>query len=193
MRSRTALTATALTTTALLLTACTSAGEPKTIRVTVTQTVSSTPEADASPNASADALKMGTKKTLDDSTNDTHFTAQVTEYQQPHKGPQPETPTDLGGDIWATVNVKVCNLRGATFSVGQTAWSLEYDDGTSVESTGLSGGDMPKPEYPMDRAVKPGRCAAGLISYPVDSKKRPARVTYAPESGESAEWAVPST
>ncbi|MDT0477383.1 DUF4352 domain-containing protein [Streptomyces sp. DSM 41014] len=191
MRSRTALTVTALSATALLLTACTSAGEPKTIRVTVTQTVPATQEAAASPNTRA--LKMGTKKTLDDSTNDTHFTAQVTEYQQPPKGPQPEAPTDLGGDIWATVNVKVCNLRGATFTVGQTAWSLEYDDGTSVESTGLSGGDMPKPEYPMDRAVKPGRCAAGLISYPVDSKKRPARVTYAPESGESAEWAVPST
>ncbi|WP_176734518.1 hypothetical protein [Streptomyces sp. EN23] len=49
---------------------------------------------------------------------------------------------------------------------------------------------MPKPEYPMDKAVKAGRCAAGLIAYPVDGSKRPERVVYSPEGLDSLEWAI---
>lgn len=55
--------------TALLLaptaSAC-SSGEPKTIRVTVTQTVTATPGPKAAPDASDSVLKMGDKKTVDE-------------------------------------------------------------------------------------------------------------------------------
>ncbi|MEU2061987.1 hypothetical protein [Streptomyces sp. NPDC013455] len=49
---------------------------------------------------------------------------------------------------------------------------------------------MPKPEFPMDKPVKAGRCAAGLIAYPVPSGKRPERIVYAPEGTDPIEWAV---
>ncbi|MET9831847.1 DUF4352 domain-containing protein [Streptomyces sp. NPDC006385] len=117
---------------------------------------------------------------------------QAIEYQQPYKGPQPQAPADFqGGDTWATAEIKVCNVEGADISVSQFPWSLAYADGTSIEVTGSSGGDMPKPEYPMDKTVKPGRCAAGLIAFPVPGDKRPERLVYEPESGEVLEWAIP--
>ncbi|WP_369229317.1 hypothetical protein AB5J56_01820 [Streptomyces sp. R21] len=49
---------------------------------------------------------------------------------------------------------------------------------------------MPKPEFPMDKTVKPGRCAAGLIAFPVPSGKRPERLVYGPEGSDLSEWAV---
>lgn len=172
-------------------TACSSGGEPKTIRTTVTQTVTASPAAEAAATTDS-ALKMGAKKTIDDAENNVHLTIQGLEYQQPYKGPQPQKPEDFqGGDIWATASVKVCNVNGASISVDQTAWSLAYADGTSIEVTGSTGGDMPKPEYPMDKTVTSGRCVAGLIAFPVPSKKRPERLVYEPEGGKPTEWAVP--
>jgi hypothetical protein len=55
-------------------------------------------------------------------------------------------------------------------------------DGTVIEVTGSYGGDSPKPEYPMDRTLKVGRCVRGKIAFPVPSKKRPELIVYAPES-----------
>ncbi|MFF4933563.1 DUF4352 domain-containing protein [Streptomyces griseofuscus] len=134
---------------------------------------------------------MGAKKVINDDANDVHLVIQATEYEQPYKGPQPQRPEDFqGGDVWATIHVKVCNLSGPDISVSQTPWSLEYADGTSIEVTGSTGGDMPKPEFPMDRAVKAGRCAAGLIAYPVPSDKKPERVVYAPDGLDPVEWAA---
>ena len=179
--------------TALLVaataTACGS-GEPKTIRTTVTQTVTATPseESAATPGG---ALKMGAKKTINDAENNLHITVQALQYQQPYKGQQPQDPEDFqGGDTWATATVKVCNVRGADITVSQFPWSLAYKDGTSIEVTGSTGGDMPKPEFPMDKTVKPGRCAAGLIAFPVPSDKRPERLVYEPEGSDPSEWAV---
>lgn len=172
-------------------TACSSGGEPKTIRVTVTQTVTAKPSEEATAKADG-ALKMGAKKTVDDAENNVHLTVQGLEYQQPYKGPQPQKPEDFqGGDVWATANVKVCNVKGADITVDQSVWSLAYPDGTSIDITGSTGGDMPKPEYPMDKIVQPGRCAAGLISFPVPSSKRPERLVYEPDGGSPTEWAIP--
>ncbi|MER7968692.1 DUF4352 domain-containing protein [Streptomyces sp. NPDC096080] len=187
MHTRTAVVAVLLLGAAA--TAC-SSGTPKT--VTVTQTVTATPSSEPASDANAGVLKMGTKKTMTDADNNLHFTVQALEYQQPYKGPQPQKPEDFqGGDIWATANVKVCNVAGANLTVDQSVWSLAYEDGTSIEVTGSTGGDMPKPEYPMDKTVRPGRCAAGLIAYPVPSKKRPARLVYEPQGSEPTEWTVP--
>ncbi|MGP4008162.1 DUF4352 domain-containing protein [Streptomyces sp. 4N124] len=152
--------------------------------------MTATPGAEAAPKTDG-VLNMGAKKDITDAENDVHLTVQAVEYQQPHKGPQPQKPFDFqGGDIWATINVKVCNIEG-DIEVSQLPWSLAYEDGTSIDATGSTGGDMPKPEFPMDKRVLPGRCAAGLISFPVDSKKRPERVVYEPEGSDPTEWAVP--
>ncbi|MGP4090743.1 DUF4352 domain-containing protein [Streptomyces sp. KR55] len=190
MRTRTAIAA------ALLLgataTACSSSDEPKTIRVTVTQTVTATPSAETAADAADGVLKMGAAKTIVDTEVDVHATVQALEYQQPYKGPQPQKPEDFqGGDVWATAEVKVCNIEGTDFTVDQFPWSLAYEDGTSIEVTGSSGGDMPKPEYPMDKTLTPGRCARGLVAFPVPSDKRPERLVYQPGSGEPTEWAIP--
>lgn len=189
MKTRTAACAALLALTATL-TACSSGDEPKTIRVTVTKTAPAT-TGSPTPNPADSTLKMGATKTIDDAANDVHITIQALDYQQPYKGTQPQKPdAALGGDTWSTANVKVCNVSGPDINVSQSPWSLSYADGTSVETTGLSGGDMPKPEFPMDKAVKAGRCAAGLIAFPVDSSKTPARVVYEPEGTEPTEWAV---
>lgn len=184
--------------TALLLaataTACSSSDEPDTVRVTVTQTAPATPTSSPTPSPADSTLKMGATKTIDDDANDVHITIQALAYEQPFKGTQPQKPdAALGGDTWSTVNVKVCNVSGPNINVSQFPWSLAYADGTSVETTGLSGGDMPKPEFPMDKAVTAGRCAAGLIAFPVDSSKTPARVVYEPDGAEPTEWAVTSS
>ncbi|MET9088130.1 DUF4352 domain-containing protein [Streptomyces sp. NPDC004237] len=179
---------TALLALTAALTACSSDADPKPT-ATATQTAPASPS--PSPAAADTTLKLGTVKTIDDDTNDVHITIQAVEYQQPYKGPQPQKPDKaLGGDTWSTVNVKVCNVSGPDINVSQHPWSLDYADGTSIETTGLSGGDMPKPEFPMDKAVKAGRCAAGLIPFPVPSSKQPARVVYAPDGTEPTEWAV---
>ncbi|MEV5785036.1 DUF4352 domain-containing protein [Streptomyces sp. NPDC052287] len=182
--------------TALLLaaaaTAC-SSGEPRTIRVTTTQTVTATP-GDDKPAQQDSPLKMGARHLFNDAENNVHTTIQALEYQQPYRGPQPQAPEDFqGGDTWATANVKVCNRHGVNVTVDQTVWSLAYADGTSIEITGSTGGDMPKPEYPMDKTIQPGRCAAGLIAFPVPGKKRPERLVYEPTGGTPTEWAIPKT
>ncbi|MFF9023931.1 DUF4352 domain-containing protein [Streptomyces eurythermus] len=170
--------------------ACTSGSAKPSPTVTVTRTVTATPSAENAQSSSG-VLKMGTRQDINDNANDVHITVQALEYQQPYQGPQPQKPdASQGGDIWATAEIKICNISGPDINVSQTPWSLDYEDGTSIETTGLSGGDMPKPEFPMDKPVKAGRCAAGLIAYPVPSNKRPERIVYAPEGTEPIEWAV---
>ncbi|AEY90760.1 hypothetical protein SHJG_5493 [Streptomyces hygroscopicus subsp. jinggangensis 5008] len=159
--------------------------------MTVTKTVSAAPATQDAKTASDGVLKLGAKKDIKDDAKNWHVTVQALDYQQPYKGPQPQKPEDFqGGDVWATVSIKVCNITGTDISVSQFPWSLAYADGTSVEVTGNTGGDMPKPEFPMDKTVKAGRCAAGLIAYPVPSSKRPERIVYAPDGMEPTEWAV---
>lgn len=173
-------------------TACSSNAEPEKIRVTVTQTVTASPTKKAAEQDGA--LKMGAKKDVVETEDDLHITVQALEYQQPYKGPQPEAPQDFqGGDTWATASIKVCNVEGADITVSQFPWSLAYKDGTSIDITGSSGGDMPKPEFPMEKTVKPGRCAAGLIAFPVPSDKRPEHLVYEPEGSDPTEWAVPKS
>ncbi|MFF7754358.1 DUF4352 domain-containing protein [Streptomyces sp. NPDC007971] len=175
--------------TVVTTTACSSGTAKPAPTVTVTKTVTAAPGSEDT-KANDGVLPMGTKKAINDDANDVHITVQAIEYQQPYKGPQPQKPDDFqGGDTWATISIKVCNISGPNISVSQTPWSLAYKDGTSIESTGLSGGDMPKPEFPMDKPVKAGRCASGLVAYPVPSGKKPERIVYAPDT-DSTEWAI---
>lgn len=171
-------------------TACSTNDEPKTIRVTVTETVTQAPEKQAAPKNDR-PLAIGDKKTFGDDENNVHGTVEVLAYTHTVKGPQPPGE-ELGGDSWATAEVKVCNTEGATFSVSQSPWSLSYQDGTTMETTGLSGGDMPKPEFPMDKSIKSGRCARGKIAFPVHASTRPTAIVYETEDGASStEWTIP--
>ncbi|GLV88361.1 hypothetical protein Slala03_80500 [Streptomyces lavendulae subsp. lavendulae] len=122
------------------------------------------------------------------------FTVVVLAYSQPVEGPQPPDRATLGGDVWATVEVKVCNTEGKTFAVSQFPWSLAYEDGMRIKVTGLNGGDLPKPEFPtVGEAVRQGDCVRGKIPYPVPGDKRPARIVYAPEAlQEPLDWVVPA-
>ncbi|MGW2728877.1 DUF4352 domain-containing protein [Streptomyces sp. NPDC001494] len=189
MHTRTA----ALTSTLLVVasaTACSGGSAKPSPTVTVTRTVTASPGTEKAKTDDG-VLKMGTKKNVDDDANKVHITVQAVEYQQPYKGPKPQKPEDFqGGDIWATISIKVCNAGGRKVDVSQRPWSLAYKDGTSIESTGLSGGDMPKPEFPMDKPLIAGRCAAGLVAYPVPSKKHPERIVYALDGIDPVEWAV---
>ncbi|MEW1895924.1 DUF4352 domain-containing protein [Streptomyces albidoflavus] len=139
------------------------------------------------------AFALGDKADIVDEPNDVSFDATVIAYTQPETGPQPPTE-ELGGDTWATAEIKVCNVKGQTFSVSQHPWSLAYEDGTRIEVSGLSGGDLPKPEFPInDVSVKPGDCVRGKVPYPVPGDSRPERIVYAPESlDESLEWTIPA-
>ncbi|MEW2808600.1 DUF4352 domain-containing protein [Streptomyces massasporeus] len=190
MRNRTTIAAIAVI--GATATACSSGDSAKPApTVTVTKTITASQDTQAATDTSNGVLEMGAKRDAVDGTNDLHITVQALEYQQPYKGPQPQKPQDFqGGDTWATVKVKVCTIKGDV-EVSQFPWSLAYEDGTNVEVTGSSGGDMPKPEFPMGKKVLPGRCAAGLIAFPVDSKQRPDRLVYEPEFGEPTEWAIP--
>ncbi|MGW1799001.1 DUF4352 domain-containing protein [Streptomyces sp. NPDC001984] len=188
MRTRTAITAVLLL--GATTTACSSSGgEPETIRVTVTQTATTTPGAADDAKADDGPLKIRATATVRDS-DGTTVKATVLAYTQPEKGPAPPDK-ELGGDAWATAEVKVCNVQG-DISVSQFPWSLSYPDDTRIEVTGLNGGDLPKPEFPTDDvAVKPGDCLRGKIPFPVPSSKRPDRIVYAPDGSEPVEWAVP--
>ncbi|QLJ06700.1 DUF4352 domain-containing protein (plasmid) [Streptomyces sp. NEAU-sy36] len=172
---------------AVAATAC-SSGTPAP-RATVTKTVYPTPEATPSQEPD-DALKMGTVAPVQDEQG-VHLTIQAVDYQQPYKGPRPQKPdSSLGGDTWATARIKVCDVSGGILTVDQAAWSLSYPDGTSIDVTGLTGGDMPKPEFPAQKTITVGQCAAGLVSFAVPGKKRPARLTYQPTDTTTVEWAI---
>jgi hypothetical protein len=182
---------TALLALAALTAGCSSGGEPKTIRVTVTQTVTAQPSTQAATSATDGILKMGAKKDIVEAENNLHVTVQALAYQQPYKGPQPQKPEAFqGGDIWATASIKVCNVQGVDITVSSFPWSLTYGDDTSIKASSLSGGDMPKPEFPAEKTLKPGRCAAGLIAFPVPSAKKPARLVYEPDGSDPTEWAI---
>jgi cytoskeletal protein RodZ len=174
------------------LTAC--SNEPASPTVSKT---SSSPEPAAAtstpaPTPTDTTYKLGETAKVNDAPNGVVFTATVIAYTQPVKGPQPPDPATQGGDVWATVEAKICN-EAKTVTVSQFPWSLAYADGTVVKVTGSSGGDMPKPEFPMDVPIKAGRCVKGKIPFPVMGNSRPERIVYAPESlsADPVEWAVP--
>lgn len=176
-----------ITASLLALTACSGNKEPEKIRVTVTQTVSATPSEEAKPKSDG-PLKLGAKQDIEEPDAGIHFTVQAIAYKQPAVGVTPPDASE-GGDEWAVIDVKFCTIKGG-IKVSQFPWSLAYEDGTSIEVTGSTGGDMPKPEFPMDKAVAPGRCAAGKIAFPVPSDKRPERIVYETDGSDPTEWAV---
>ncbi|WP_433398755.1 DUF4352 domain-containing protein [Streptomyces sp. CA-146814] len=191
MRNRIAFAAVVSAAFLLALTGC--GGDTEKVNVTKSD---AKPEPTPTPTPEADSrttFAIGETADIDDEPNDISFSATVIAYSQPVKGPQAPTE-DLGGDVWATAEVKVCNVEGETFTVSQFPWSLAYGDGTRVEVSGLNGGDLPKPEFPTnDVSVKPDRCVRGKIPFPVRSDARPQYIVYAPDAlDEPLEWTVPA-
>lgn len=192
MRTRTTA-ATAIAAAFLLsLTACSSTGTTVTKSDAKPEPAATTTSTTPEPKQQT-TFTVGETASIKDKPNNITFTAAVIAYTQPVEGPQP--PDDeLGGDAWATTEIKVCNTGETTFTVSQFPWSLAYEDGTRVEVTGLNGGDLPKPEFPTDDvSVKPDRCVRGKIPFPVQSNTRPQYIVYDPDAiDEPLEWAVPA-
>ncbi|MEU2075432.1 DUF4352 domain-containing protein [Streptomyces sp. NPDC013489] len=176
----------------LAITACSSEPTTPTVSKTSTSPEPVAPTTVPSPTPTDSTYKVGEAAKVNDTANGVVFTATVIAYTQPAKGPQPPDPATQGGDVWATVEAKICN-EAKTVTVSQFPWSLAYADGTVVKVTGSSGGDMPKPEFPMDVPIKAGRCVKGKIPFPVMSNTWPERVMYAPESlsDNPVEWFIP--
>lgn len=115
-------------------------------------------------------------------------------YKQPVLADDPPG-TELGvpaGSQWGRLDIKVCETTPPSISVGQESWHLQFADGSKADTTGLNGGDFPKPEFPQDGVVQAGDCARGGIMFPIPKGQRPVRVEYAPESApEPIFWTIP--
>ncbi|MEU0526456.1 DUF4352 domain-containing protein [Streptomyces niveus] len=116
----------------------------------------------------------------------------VINYEQPAKGTSsPGEGLGLADPEWAVVEVKVCNAGPDSISVSQMPWSLRFPDDSRVDTTGLNGGDLPKPEFPTDDTiVKADDCLRGKIPFAVERGVRPDRIVYAPSASAPVEWSV---
>ncbi|MEV8534662.1 DUF4352 domain-containing protein [Streptomyces sp. NPDC051211] len=149
------------------------------------------------PTTPATPLQIGQEAIWGESGNETASgTTTVLAYQHFVKGVTPPG-AELGvvDGVWAAVEVKICNKQGAEISSDQQPWSLAFADGTRTQTTGLNGGDLPKPEYPtIPTVVKAGDCLRGRIPFPVPKNQRPAKIVYHPSSAKTAtEWIVPAS
>ncbi|MFG2144120.1 DUF4352 domain-containing protein [Streptomyces sp. NPDC048696] len=194
MRTRTTTAVVGTTVLTLALTACDSGTKDVRPVKATTEPASSapTPSGPVALGASQKARLADKAATLN---------AIAVSYRQPDKTMDPPGAS-LGmaeGSIWARLDAKVCstspNGTGQPISVSAADWHLSFSDGTQAEPTGLTGGDIPKPEFPYDGTISPGQCVRGLIMLPVPPKQRPARIVYKPRSLNSRplEWTVPKT
>ncbi|MET3984292.1 hypothetical protein [Streptomyces sp. PvR034] len=177
------------------LTACAGPADSTDGASRVTPTPKAATPTPASPTPVA-PLQIGQELTWKDGAHGASGTTVVLAYQQPAKGSMPPGE-GLGVDdaVWATVEVKVCNKQGPDISSDQQPWSLAFADGTRTQTTGLNGGDLPKPEYPtLPTVVKAGDCLRGKIPFPVSKDRRPTKIIYQSASAlTSTEWAVPAS
>lgn len=183
---------------AATLTACSSDGDPSpTVTVTKTVTAGSgeAPGESAKPAAGDDgALDLGEPWSWEASSDGEQASGTTTAlaYKQPIKGITPPDIDGKSGEVWGQVEAKVCVDEGV-ITASQFPWSLAFADGARVDVTGSSGGDFPRPEFPMDAIVKAGDCVRGLIMFPVPEGQRPEKIIYSPDANpEGAEWSVPA-
>lgn len=186
MHTRTAYAALLLLTTVALTAGCTSTGHDD----AKPSTTPTTKPASPSPTPTG-PLALGTASKWH---GDGYAgTTNVLTYTQPVTGVSGGDGLGIKDGVWAVAEVKVCNSAGSSdITVSQFPWSLGYADGTRIKTTGLNGGDLPKPEFPTDdTTVIAGDCLRGKIPFYVPRTSRPDRIIYAPEGGESAVWGVP--
>ncbi|MFI9079144.1 hypothetical protein ACIGW8_22185 [Streptomyces sioyaensis] len=190
MHTRTAAAATATLLLTITLTACAStppekhgATPPRTPPPTATQDNSPTPKAKPiGPRALGEPLHW--------SGSGNAGTTTVLSYRQPIPNVEPPNASGETGEEWGALEIKVCTTAGKV-RVSQQPWSVALDDGSRVSTTGLSGGDFPRPEFPQDAVVMAGDCVRGLVMIPVPKGERPERAIYGPEGLDPAEWKIP--
>lgn len=189
MRIRTT-TAGILTVLALTLTACggSDSGDdkPAVSKASDTPTPATTP----TPTPSKQELELNVGDTANVDGDNGRFTVAALSYQD--TSIHSSIPGLLkDGQKWALVDAKMCNNTGQTVPATPFPWSLAYADGSRVESTVITGTDLPGPLYPEETKVKNGDCVRGNIVFQVPKEGRPERVVYAPDViDDPVEWQV---
>ncbi|MEU7972144.1 hypothetical protein AB0B48_08880 [Micromonospora sp. NPDC049089] len=196
---RTRLTAATLTLAVAVTTAgCSGDAEPAAAPSATPTSASPTPAPTtasptpaASPSADPDVpLKLGKSRQSPDGA----VVSTVYAYKQPVAKTAPR-PDEQKGYEWGAVDVKVCVNKHYTaddITVSNSPWVLVYADDTQIEASSTGYDSFPEPEYPWgDKALAPGRCVRGWITFPVPAKKRPVAVEYAADSEPvPPRWAV---
>ncbi|GGY82966.1 hypothetical protein GCM10010363_74500 [Streptomyces omiyaensis] len=139
-------------------------------------------------------LKLGTSYTWEDAEAGVSGTSTAISYEQGIKsvGSAAES-SGTPGYIWAALELKVCSTKGV-FTANTFPWTLAYSDGARVEASGTTWDDFPKPEFPIETKLSPGKCVRGKVVYPVPGDSRPETIVYAPQTVTvPVEWAVPAT
>ncbi|WP_392839986.1 hypothetical protein [Streptomyces sp. LN500] len=153
---------------------------------------------DTPPSAPPAPLALGTISSWKNSyegkaANDT---AVALAYTQPARGldlPIDSVAGEFDNPEWAILEVKACNTKGINITVSQGPWALRFPDDTRIEAPFISGGGVPKPEYPTsDKLLRPGDCIRGKLLFAVEKGKRPDRIVYSAGTLEPVEWAVPA-
>ncbi|MFE5482689.1 hypothetical protein [Streptomyces sp. NPDC056527] len=190
-RTTTAAIATCLL---LALTACGSTTEDPKANPTTTNPTTATTTAAAEPtNASTTTLVLGSTLKWDDPDGDISGTSAALSYEQGVKSAgSAAEETGQPGYVWAALELKVCSTKGV-FLATTFPWTLSYADGARIEPSSSTWEDFPKPEFPVETKLAPGRCVRGKVVYPVPGNNRPATVVYAPESADMpVEWTIPA-
>jgi hypothetical protein len=198
VRTCTSLAAVAAT-AVLLLAGCSSgSGHDSTAKPSASQAPTATASnpgttVTPTPSPTPTAYTIGQSWPWSNSTGATGATT-VLGYKQPVLQNDPPG-TSLGvpaGSQWGRLDIRVCEKAGPSIGVGQDAWHVQFRDGSQADTTGLNGGDFPKPEFPQDGTVRAGGCARGGIMFPIPKGQRPVQVVYAPESApEPVYWDLP--
>ncbi|MEV3995508.1 DUF4352 domain-containing protein [Streptomyces halstedii] len=91
----------------------------------------------------------------------------------------PADAIDVENPEWIAVEVKVCNENGDDITVSQAPWPLGFPDDTRIQTRGLIGSGLPKPEYPVDGGtLRPGDFLRGKIPFVVEKGQRPDWIVY---------------
>ncbi|MBM0255511.1 hypothetical protein [Micromonospora sp. 4G55] len=144
-----------------------------------------------SPTAAGDTpLALGKSRPSPDGA----VVSTVFAYKQPvaRSAPRPDEQPNFE---WGAADIKVCVNKGYIENqivVSNSSWALTYADDTQIEASSTGYDSFPKPEYPWgEKALAPGRCVRGWITFPVPARKRPVFVEYAADSEPvPPRWAV---
>lgn len=195
MKTRTALCSALLV--AAAATACSSSDSADSKSAKATKKAGSAPTTSASAKAGTGRpLKLGTGHHWTDTDLDgSHISGTTTalSYTQPANVDLPDDAADFPDGEWAILEIKLCADDTSTnVLTSQGPWNLGFPDDSRLAAPGLSGGGVPKPEYPVDAAtLTPGECLRGKIAFSVEKDTRPDRVIYAVDGRDPITWTVP--
>lgn len=108
-------------------------------------------------------------------------------------------PVPQDDNLYAAVDVKVCNKLTEPVNVSGRPWTLLYaDDTTAGPDQGVVGWAtlLNLSEF-GERILRPGACHRGWVIWDVPSRARPVAVEYGPTAGDDtdvvpASWVIPA-